>query len=200
MKDSLIKNTDRNSDWKRLKPFYHFTDKVLKVTHDSSALRNKPLPYIRMSEENLKKLFFPRTEIQELDESMRQNSSLDENITHSDIEANDSFESKQEKSISCEKIIDESSIDKSERFSQKKLLKQINEKISEISRRKVILSEFDSSAVIIRLLIDVVNDISLFLSEKSKDGITKNHEVPEKDKTFKNEAKVRVNLIDFLMN
>uniref|UniRef100_T1KTD8 Uncharacterized protein n=1 Tax=Tetranychus urticae TaxID=32264 RepID=T1KTD8_TETUR len=85
---------------------------------------------------------------------------------------------------------DEDNPDSSEK--RKAFLSRIQDKVLELKKKKVLLSEIDSTGNILRSVIDTVDEIFNFVCDKYKESQMNLHEIQAKDSTYKEKAKNKV--------
>lgn len=195
--------------WKSLKKVINYSENILEIDHDASALQDDSLPYLNMNESELKDLF--------KENSIAQATTMIERIVEKDAALGDkrqdlvdltkprdsqklkSSESFQEKEKECEVIkASKTKTDSGEivvqrgaetKEKRKLMVENIHDQIEELKRKKVILSELDATGIVLRKVVDTIDTMYDFIREKYRITHSSSYKVPI-DKTFKVKEKV----------
>uniref|UniRef100_T1KWQ7 Uncharacterized protein n=1 Tax=Tetranychus urticae TaxID=32264 RepID=T1KWQ7_TETUR len=203
--NSLSENIKRNPEWENLKKIVKYTNEFLEVDHDPSAYMGEDLNYVNLTESELKELF----EIQNSKglackkaETLIEKSRKDDDdkvtqkepfyslpdtktVNHRPNQASEKEESTilREKTTIC-----------SPENRKKMILANLSTKISELNNRKTILSEFDSSGIILKQVIEIINDLYTLSLQKFQESEEKVYTIPANDDTFKIKSKNQIHI------
>uniref|UniRef100_T1KE65 Uncharacterized protein n=1 Tax=Tetranychus urticae TaxID=32264 RepID=T1KE65_TETUR len=198
LREVLKESVKNNPSWKGLKKLINFTSQTIPIDYDSSKLDKTDLEYIMMSENDIKKLFS-----KEYENVKNQSKTLIEVAEDRDKDPSRKNEKENESSHALDSTntktkkgavdMDESERGKSEKVNRKRIkLSKIGEKTDDLNRKKLFLSELDTSGKILRDVIEAIHDIHQYLTNKYHEAESSMIEIEFPDPTYKIKAKNQI--------
>ncbi|XP_053213010.1 uncharacterized protein LOC128396446 [Panonychus citri] len=198
----LKQNVKYNAEWRNLKKVINYTSEILEINIDPAVYENDFPDYVSIESDELNKLLGieshggeknPSTVLNETKDSDK-NPSEGRNCPRENEFPDKTKREKVSTTIQQEltSSSEESPNNKQERNTSPKriVLNNILEKIRDLEKRKEILSNIDSSGIILRSVIDLLQDIVFYLNEKYQTMNQNLHHILTTDSTYKNTKKV----------
>lgn len=174
-----------------MKKLLNYTCENLEFEQDPSALLEEELPYVLMTESEMSKVFAKvvkdSTVIEKLSDG--KDSEVDNSSqTESFSTLPDTQEPKEAAVVNSFCYPEKQNVESES--SKKILISKFQSKMEEIQRKKTLLSEFNGTDMIVRLMIDHLNDLTEFVCDKYGESRKKIYRINPIDKTYKKESKV----------
>uniref|UniRef100_T1KYK3 Uncharacterized protein n=1 Tax=Tetranychus urticae TaxID=32264 RepID=T1KYK3_TETUR len=205
LKRNLSESIKQNQALANLKKIINFSENFIKIEQDPSAIMGEKLPYICMSQEEFSSLFKKEKKskwesLSNSDETLdtRSNDHCvddddDDEASLPSVGENSEIKARSQKTKSTKEI--DTQREESKRISydcKLEKIQNVNAKLTEMKRQKMLLSEVDLSGIIIKSLIDIVSDIFELMELTDEEKEIGCNKVPEKDQTYKEIDKNRI--------
>uniref|UniRef100_T1KP93 Uncharacterized protein n=1 Tax=Tetranychus urticae TaxID=32264 RepID=T1KP93_TETUR len=204
LKASLSENIRQNNSWRFLKKIINYTSESVEIDRDETSLDdNEDLPFINMTYDELISIFQSPAEFKEkpakatttIEKCSSDKDSSNEidmtNIISKNAEKDSSSKrDENQKTPSPSTSIHDNHGDF--RVNLKSRIQTISNNISELKKKKCILSEIDSTGIILRSVIDTMDEMFSCFCEKNKIVKENLNVISSNDETFKVKSKNQI--------